>query len=34
MVGVVWVIEFYEVAEAGFDVGGPAGMREDLVRCR
>jgi hypothetical protein len=32
MVGVVWVIELHELAEAVFGVGGLAGMGEDLVR--
>lgn len=28
------VVEFYEFAEAGFVVGGTAGVGEDLVGCR
>ena len=34
MVGVVWVVELYEFAEAGFGVGSAAGVGEDLVGCR
>jgi hypothetical protein len=33
MVGMVWVIELHELAEAVFGVGDLAGMGEDLVRC-